>query len=341
MDSERNPGDRVGACELVRLLGVGGMGEVWEAVLHGPAGFRKEVAVKLLHASPSEQDRALLVREARLGARLQHPNVVGVLGLGEVDGAWHVVMELVRGPSIAQLVRDGPLAPSLVLDVGAQVASGLAHIHGLVVDDRPAGLVHCDIKPENLLLDEYGVVKLADLGIAALGGERHLAAGTLGYMAPEQVDGRPEARSDLFALGATLYVLATGARPFERSLRALAGLDRRLDDPAFAAEVDARVPGLRRRRRAVPALRARAALRLRRRAVPRGRGAPRERVDDHPPERGADRAARPRLAQHADRPVRHAARAVRRLPGLGGPPPRSVRGSGGGARGGAGPAARR
>src|SRR5688572_32212436 len=103
--SDRKVGARIGVYELVRRIGAGGMGEVWEATLHGPAGFRKQVALKLLHARPSEQDRALLVREARIGARLQHPNVVGVIGLGEVDGAWHIVMELVRGPSLAQLVR--------------------------------------------------------------------------------------------------------------------------------------------------------------------------------------------------------------------------------------------
>ncbi len=228
----------MGACELVRLLGTGGMGEVWEAVLHGPAGFRKSVALKLLHARPTEHDAALLVREARLGARLQHPNVVGVFGLGEVDGAWHVIMELVRGPSTAKLVRAGPLSPALVLDVGTQAAAGLAHIHGLVVDDRPAGLVHCDVKPENLLVDEHGVVKVADLGIAAVAGERRGSAGTLGYMAPEQLDGQPEPRSDLFGLGATLYVLATRQRPFERTLQALARLEKRLDEPEFTAPID-------------------------------------------------------------------------------------------------------
>src|SRR5262245_11291330 len=112
-------GQVLGRHELVGPLGAGSMGEVWEAVLHGPQGFDKRVALKLLRASPSDYLRTALIREARLGALLHHPNVVGTYELATADGVWFVAIELVLGPSVAQLLRSR-ISPASLLDIGIQ-----------------------------------------------------------------------------------------------------------------------------------------------------------------------------------------------------------------------------
>ena len=242
---------RIGRYELVSLLGRGGAGQVWEAVLLGPRGFRKPVALKVVHAgmdmkSPQGQS---LVKEARLGALLSHPNVVGIYELGETDDEQlYVAMELVRGESVLSVVREGPLSPSAILDVGMQSCAGLHHIHTLEVDGEHAGLVHRDIKPSNLLVDGSGLVKVADLGVARLTGQaEELIAGTPGYMPPEQLEGCETHRTDLFALGVTLFVLAAGVRPFgggTPALRRVMQVEGLLAEPAFLGRADERVPGL-------------------------------------------------------------------------------------------------
>ncbi|MEO0602514.1 MAG: protein kinase, partial [Myxococcota bacterium] len=276
-DQEPRAGDRFGRYELVAPLGRGGMGQVWEAVLHGPRGFRKAVALKLARtrvADPSR--REALIAEARLGARLQHVNLVSTLELGEHDGRWFVAMERVHGVATSTLVARGPLPPEAVVEIGVQACAGLGHLHALeptgadasppmrssappsASDDTAsgslaatwmpedageaahggrAGWVHRDIKPSNLLVDETGVVKVADLGVARLAGEVGRAAGTAGYMPPEQQTGREDARADLFALGATLLELATGTPPFGRGPSAMQAVhDLRREPLVEAAE---------------------------------------------------------------------------------------------------------
>ncbi len=240
-------GLRFGRYELVRRLGAGGMGEVWEAVLHGPEGFRKAVALKLLLGrSGRAADTAGLAREARLGALLSHPNVVGTHDLGEADGRWYLALELVRGPSLDGLLRDRPLSGAAVVEVGVQACAGLAHVHAFHVDGRPAGLLHRDVKPSNLLLDRSGLVKLADLGVARWAQGEAEWGGTPGYLPPEQGEGREERRSDLFALGVTLFVLATGELPFGSGIPALLEVGRAEERLAqgLCAPLDAVVPGL-------------------------------------------------------------------------------------------------
>ena len=228
----------------------GGAGEVWEAVLHGPGGFRKSVALKLLAPwrVPDAEAAAGLMREARLGALLSHPNVVGTLGVAEHLGVWAVALELVRGASLAEVLSAvGPFPARAVLEVGIQAANGLAHAHELRAEGVPAGLVHRDVKPGNLLLDETGFVKVADLGISLVAGESVAAAGTPGYLAPEQVSGSASPASDVFSLAVTLYVLATASRPFGRAEVAVAAAERveeLLRAPAFLGAVEGRVPGL-------------------------------------------------------------------------------------------------
>ena len=193
-----DPGERLGRYELVRLLGEGGMGRVYEAVLHGPAGFVKQVALKVLHEAGEG-----LVREARLGGLLRHPNLVEVYALEQVGDTWVCAMELVSGGTITPHM---PLSPKAVQEVGIQVCAGLAHAHEQV------GLVHLDLKPDNLLVDG-GIIKIADLGIARArgfgveGGIR----GTPEYMAPEHLaGGAVDTRADVWSMGVVLVALASG-----------------------------------------------------------------------------------------------------------------------------------
>lgn len=193
------PGTRLGRYEIVRTLGEGGMGTVAEAVLHGPAGFQKRVALKQLRHGGEG-----LVHEAKLGGLLQHPHLVEVYALEQVEETWLCAMELISGGSLGAYA---PLPSRAVVEAGLHIARGLAHAH------EEVGLVHLDLKPANLLL-HHGMVKVADLGIShargfAPGGG---LKGTPDYMSPEHRRGEPvDARSDIFALGVVLIELATGA----------------------------------------------------------------------------------------------------------------------------------
>jgi serine/threonine protein kinase len=201
-----------GRYALERPLGRGGMAEV---MLARDTALDRDVAVKLL-AERVRGDRDLrerFLREGRFAARLSHPNVVGVYDSGEEDGRPYLVMECVDGVSLAEeLARRGPLAPAETAALGRQACEGLAHAHA-------RGLVHRDVKPQNLLLRPDGTVKVADFGIArAAGGATLTQAGTLlgtaAYMAPEVVAGKPAGpAADVYSLGAVLYELVTGEPP--------------------------------------------------------------------------------------------------------------------------------
>ncbi len=237
------PGGRLGPYELVSCIGAGGSGEVWEAVLHGPGGFRKPVALKVLREDRTEQSerREAMVREARLGASLSHPHIVATWGVSEHEGRWVLAMELVRGASLAAVLRAvGPLPGRALVDLGVPLAAALAHVH-----HHPEGsLVHRDVKPGNVLIDRTGFPRLADLGISVSVGEDGAAAGTRGYLAPEQAAGRAEPRSDVFGLGALLHVAATLRTPYPRDAVALSALDAARAAPGFLAEANAALPGL-------------------------------------------------------------------------------------------------
>ncbi|HZG36970.1 MAG TPA: serine/threonine-protein kinase [Gaiellaceae bacterium] len=174
----------------------------------------RPVAVKVLagRLGGDEEFRRRFLREGRLAAKLSHPNVVRVFDSGEVDGRPYLVMECVDGRSLDDhLRRHGPLPPADVAALGRQAAAGLGHVHD-------AGLVHRDVKPQNLLLRDDGLLKLVDFGIARDGGQTITEAGTLlgtaGYMPPEVAAGeRATPASDLYSLGAVLYELLTGRPP--------------------------------------------------------------------------------------------------------------------------------
>ena len=250
---------RFGRMELVALLGEGGMGRVFEAVLLGEQGFRKRLALKVIRADVADRVEGLardLVDEARTGGLLHHPGVVDVYDFGITEGQPWIAMELVRGCSLADLLAAaGALPPGLVLELGAAIAAALDHAHSLG-DGDIKGLVHRDLKPSNVLLGRDGEIKLVDFGLAravdAAGGRTEPGAsrGTPAYMSPEQAQAkRVDGRSDLFALGAVLFELATGERLLQgetlvQVMMSLIRIGERIGDPAFADALDDRLPGL-------------------------------------------------------------------------------------------------
>ncbi|HEY1186385.1 MAG TPA: bifunctional serine/threonine-protein kinase/formylglycine-generating enzyme family protein [Gemmata sp.] len=205
---------RLGHYELIETLGHGGFGVVFRAfddVLQRPVALK--VLNPALVADPAARVRFL--REARAAAPIRHENVVQVFAIA-AEPVPHIVMEYVPGTTLEGLIeRTGPLAPDEVRRIGAQIARGLSAAHAL-------GLVHRDVKPANVLLeDEGGRVKVGDFGLArteddAAMTQSGLVAGTPMFMSPEQARGEPlDPRSDLFSLGSVLYAMCTGRPPFQ------------------------------------------------------------------------------------------------------------------------------
>ncbi len=208
----------LGPYELIERLATGGMAEVYLARRAGPHGFQKVVAVKrILPQLARDTDFvAMFVDEARVCARLSHPNIVQVFDFGEQEGELYMAMEFVDGTTGARLIRAAAakgeeLPLDVCLHVALSVLRGLDYAHGARDEEgRPLGLVHRDVSPGNVLMDRSGAVKLTDFGIArASEFERRTDVGQLkgklGYMSPEQVVGRElDARSDLFTLGIVL-----------------------------------------------------------------------------------------------------------------------------------------
>ncbi|MFF5263793.1 protein kinase [Actinomadura viridis] len=200
-----------GRYRLVRRLGAGGFGEVWQGV---DERLERDVAVKVLLGGADAQAARLFEREAKLGARLAHPGITVVHDVGVDSSRWFVVMELLGGRDLATVLRTSPrgLEITEVAEWGAQVAEALAVAHS-------ADIVHRDIKPANLMLLEGGHIKVCDFGIArAAGATSSVTAqgyASLAYAAPEQLSNETvDARADLYSLGCSLYHLMTGRPPF-------------------------------------------------------------------------------------------------------------------------------
>jgi serine/threonine protein kinase len=198
----------------VRLLGHGGMATV---ELAHDTELDRPVAIKRLAANlaANEEYKQRFLREARLAARLSHPNIVAVYDAGAEHGVPYIVMEYVEGETVSDLLRRrGRLEPAEAVAQALQACSGLETAH-------EAGLVHRDIKPQNLLITPDGTLKIADFGIArSLDGTKLTQAGTVlgtaAYLAPEQAAGEQvTATADIYALGAVLYELLTGRPPYE------------------------------------------------------------------------------------------------------------------------------
>ncbi len=215
-------GTKLGQYEIISPLGAGSMGEVYRA---RDTALDREVAIKVL-AELVSSDRGRLIRfetEARAAAALNHPNILAVYQMGTYEGVPYLVSELLEGKTLTETIRRGPLPLRRAIDYGVQVANGLAAAH-------EKGIVHRDLKPDNLFVTKDGRVKILDFGLAKVTRSKEspanlaptvtlpgVAMGTVGYMSPEQVRGlATDHRSDIFALGAILYEMVTGARTFQR-----------------------------------------------------------------------------------------------------------------------------
>src|SRR5919201_953905 len=219
----------IGKYKLVRLIASGGMAEVYLARQAGAAGFEKLVCLKriLPHLARDRQFVEMFLNEARLAARLDHPNIVSIFDLGEANGNYFIAMEFIDGPSLRAVAkraheRGERLPIAEVVKIVSMAAGGLHYAHDLAgPDGKPLGLVHRDISPDNILVHRNGVAKVVDFGIAkAVNSSGMTRTGTLkgkvAYMPPEQL--RAEAldrRADVFALGVVLYEMLGGKRPWE------------------------------------------------------------------------------------------------------------------------------
>ena len=220
---------RVGAYDIVSLIGQGGMGEVYQA--HDTRLGRK-VALKLLRPALTGNSDAVrrFEQEARAASSLNHPNIVTIYEIGDMDGRRYLAMELVEGHSLSALVGR-PVGLEAVARMGAQLARALSVAHA-------AGIVHRDIKPENIMVRADGYVKLLDFGLARLVPQPaatlqpedaatrvRTILGTPRYMSPEQARGETAmGASDMFSLGVVLFELASGGHPFEPPTRPASGL---------------------------------------------------------------------------------------------------------------------
>jgi serine/threonine protein kinase len=210
-------GTSVGPYRITGLIARGGMGVVYAAE---DTRLGRRVALKMLAdlAGPNELGIDRFLREARITASLDHPNIVKVYDVGTHDGRPFMVVELLEGETLRQKLDCGPISEPEVRRIGTEIAKGL-------VAANAAGLVHRDLKPENVFLTRAGVSKILDFGIAKLAPEsarRRAGAstltgillGTAGYLAPEQIQGEADGRADLFALGSILFEMITGQRAF-------------------------------------------------------------------------------------------------------------------------------
>ncbi|MEO6725086.1 MAG: alpha/beta fold hydrolase, partial [Blastocatellia bacterium] len=218
------PGMRLGRYEILSLLGAGGMGEVY---LARDTQLDRKVALKLLSKKYTENTDWLrrFVREAKAASALNHPNIITIHEVGELDGIHYIATEHVEGKTLRQQMISGRMKIPGALNVAAQVASALAAAHA-------AGIVHRDIKPENIMVRPDGYVKLLDFGLAKpikpsplrtetssqsqLNTDPGIVMGTVNYMSPEQTRGLSiDTRSDVFSLGVVLYEMLAGRAPFE------------------------------------------------------------------------------------------------------------------------------
>jgi Tol biopolymer transport system component len=219
------PGTRLGAYEIEVPLAEGGMGQVYRA---RDTRLDRAVAIKVLRSDIADdrQARERFEREARAISHISHPHICTLYDIGDADGTSFLVMELLDGETLAARLRRGPLPIDQALTIGGEIADAIDKAHR-------AGIVHGDLKPENVMLTRTGV-KLLDFGLARQGGVAPVAAGsdgvtttttianpgvvvgTLQYLAPEQLEGKEaDPRSDIFALGAVLYEIVTGRKAFD------------------------------------------------------------------------------------------------------------------------------
>jgi serine/threonine protein kinase len=218
----------VGRHEIIYPIASGGMASVYAGRLHGMAGFERLVAIKVIHPHLAEEPSfiEMFLDEARLAARIHHPNVGEIFEVGEDDGRFYMLGELVLGQDLKALAakatgRGKQIPPPLIAHILAEVCAGLEEAHNLKDEyGEPMNLVHRDISTRNILVSYKGFVKLIDFGVAFARGRLSetrdgSAKGKIGYMPPEQLRGEAiDRRADIFALGVVLYTLTVGEHPF-------------------------------------------------------------------------------------------------------------------------------
>ncbi|MFL6281266.1 MAG: serine/threonine-protein kinase, partial [Vicinamibacterales bacterium] len=206
--------EQLGTYRLISRLGAGGMGEVWRAE---DTKLLRQVAIKILpeQLAKDEEWKERFFREARTVAQLNHPNIAGIYSIDQQGDTLFIAMELIEGESLATVMSRGPMIPADAVRVAVHVADGLSEAHA-------KGIVHRDIKPDNIILSSR-YVKVLDFGIAKqIGGtadpaltQGGMVMGTPHYMSPEQALGRAvDARTDIFSLGVVLYEMLSGTKPF-------------------------------------------------------------------------------------------------------------------------------
>ncbi|HKH16276.1 MAG TPA: PASTA domain-containing protein [Solirubrobacteraceae bacterium] len=229
-----------GRYRIIRRLGSGGMADVYCAE---DTQLGREVALKVLYRRYAEDSEFVerFRREASAAAGLQHPNVVQVFDRGEWDGTYYIAMEFLHGRNLKQVVREhGALEPALAADLVAQILKAARFAHR-------RGVVHRDIKPHNVIVDDEGRAKVTDFGIARAGAsemtETGAIMGTAQYLSPEQAQGHPvDARADLYSIGIVLYELLAGAPPFDADSPVTIALKQISEEPVPPGQVNPAVP---------------------------------------------------------------------------------------------------
>jgi serine/threonine protein kinase len=252
-------GTRVGKYIIQRKLAEGGMAEIFLASSFGPEGFEKQVVIKRIRPTFADDPSfvEMFVSEARLVSKLNHANIVQIFDFDRHDDTFYIAMEYVRGKSLAQAHQRArelgvPLAPALAAQMVVEVARGLGFAHRLTDHGQPLGIVHRDVTPQNVLLSYEGAVKLTDFGIAKAGTRAStvgMLKGKFAYMSPEQSRGQSvDARTDIFALGITMWELLSGARLFDADsdVAVLNAVQERTVQPPsqLNAAVDAELAGI-------------------------------------------------------------------------------------------------
>ena len=243
---------RFGIYEILQRLGAGGMGEVYRAM---DTRLEREVAIKTLSVERCSQPDALarFEHEARSACALNHPNIVTIYELGHVNGTRYIAMELVNGETVRELLASGPIPFRKAVAIAAQIADALAKAHEI-------GIVHCDLKPENLMVSGDATAKVLDFGLAKLRVLNHtrgsdastttitgqgMVMGTIGYMSPEQATGGEiDFRSDQFSFGSVLYEMVAGFPAFRKKTYAETTAAILRDEPERARMLQAPPPFL-------------------------------------------------------------------------------------------------
>jgi len=251
------PSSIAGRYHLLASLGRGGMADIYLAVARGTLGFNKLVVLKHLRSTDDEQSLDMFMDEARLAARLSHPNIVDTYDVGREGDSYFIAMEYLEGQSLSRLLkvaRNKEVHPTAWARIVAEALNGLHYAHELRdYDGTPLQIVHRDVSPPNIFVTYAGEVKIVDFGIAkatlnVFQTDAGIFKGKLGYMAPEQAAGqRVDRRADIFSAGVVLWEALTGRRLLDGGISLVVDKLIRADLPTVSSvnsRIDARLSGI-------------------------------------------------------------------------------------------------